>query len=73
MKGLIHSGWKGTKDKIIKNALNIMFMKGSDLSDISIVIGAAIHKCCYEIGKELIPFFNQQCIHTIDDKTFSCC
>ena len=70
MKGLIHSGWKGTKNKIIQNALSLMLDKGSIVSDIIIVIGASIQKCCYEIGDELIPFFNDECIYTINDKKY---
>ena len=70
MKGLIHSGWKGTKDKIIKNALNIMIMNGSVLSNIIIVIGASIHKCCYEIGEELVPFFDAKCIYLIGERKY---
>jgi len=65
IKGLVHSGWRGTKDKIILNALNIITEKGSKLSDIIIVIGASIHKCCYQIGKELLPFFDSSCIYRV--------
>ena len=62
IKGLIHSGWKGTKDKIIQKALNIMLDRGSIVSDIFVIVGASIQKCCYEIGDELIPLFNDRCI-----------
>ena len=65
MKGLIHSGWRGTKDKIILNALNIMSEKGSKSSDIIVVIGASIHKCCYQVGEELLPFFDSSCIYRL--------
>ena len=70
IKGLVHSGWKGTKNKIIKNALDIMINRGSILSDIFIVIGASIHKCCYEIGDELAPLFNTNCIYVVDGKKY---
>lgn len=70
IKGLIHSGWKGTKNKIIQKALSIMLSKGSIASDIIIIIGASIQKCCYEIGDELIPFFNNECIYIINDKKY---
>ena len=70
MKGLIHSGWKGTKNKIIQKALSLMLTKGSMPSDIIIVIGASIQKCCYEIGDDLIQFFNNECIYIVDDKKY---
>ena len=70
IRGLIHAGWRGTKNKIVENALKIMLMKGSTLSDIIVVIGASIHKCCYEIGEELVPFFDENCIYSIDGKKY---
>ena len=70
IRGLIHSGWKGTKDKIVEKALNIMIQKGSDLSNIMIVIGASIHKCCYEIKDDLTPFFDKNCIYTIGSQKY---
>ena len=70
IKGLIHSGWKGTKDKIIVNALNIMSDYGSDLSNIIIVLGASIHKCCYEIGGDLISFFDKDSINKINNRIY---
>ena len=70
MKGLIHSGWKGTRDKIVEKALSIMIQKGSNLSNIMIVIGASIHKCCYEIRNDLIPFFDKSCIYTIGNQKY---
>ena len=70
IKGLIHSGWKGTKDKIIQKALNIMLDRGSIVSDIFVIVGASIQKCCYEIGDELIPLFNDRCIYIVDDKKY---
>ena len=70
IKGLIHSGWKGTKNKIINNAISIMINNGSSPSNILIVIGASIHKCCYQIGKELVDYFDQDCIVYCDDKIY---
>ena len=70
MKGLIHSGWKGTKNKIINNAISMMINNGSSLSNILIVIGASIHKCCYQIGEELVDYFDQDCILYRDDKIY---
>ena len=57
--GLIHSGWRGTKNKIITNALNIFFNDFKSLSEnILIVIGPHIQKCCYEIDWNVAQHFS---------------
>ena len=70
IKGLVHSGWRGTKDKIINNAIKSMIRKGSKLSDIYVLLGASIHKCCYEIGEDLVKYFNKNCIYNNNKKTY---
>ena len=69
-KGLIHSGWRGTKNKIVINAINIMLRNGSKKTDIFILIGASIQKCCYEIGDELTNYFDDDCIYKNNNKKF---
>ena len=57
--GLIHSGWKGTKNKIITNALNIFFNElQSSPENILIVIGPHIKKCCYEVSWDVAQYFS---------------
>ena len=57
--GLIHSGWKGTKDHIIINALDIFLNTvGSILKDIIIFIGPHIRACCYEIDWDVAQYFS---------------
>ena len=57
--GLVHSGWRGTKNKIIVNALNIFIKKmGSNVNNIFIVIGPHIQKCCYEIDWDVAQYFS---------------
>ena len=70
VKGLIHSGWKGTKDKIINNAINLMLCKGSLESNILVVLGASIHKCCYEVGEEILNYFDEQSTYRINNKFY---
>ncbi len=49
--GIVHSGWKGTG--IAVNALRKMGKEyGSRASDISVIIGPSIGKCCYEVDRE---------------------
>ncbi len=57
--GLLHSGWKGTKNNIIKNALSIFFNKlGSKPENIKIYIGPHIKECCYEIDWDVAKYFS---------------
>ena len=58
--GLVHSGWRGTVDKIIINAINCMLKHGSNLSDILISLGPAIGICCYEVGDEVAKHFDEE-------------
>ena len=57
--GLIHSGWKGTKNKIVINALNIFFnfIKSSP-KNILVIIGPHIQKCCYEVDMDVAQYFS---------------
>ena len=57
--GLIHSGWRGTKNKIIKNAINIFFNTiNSNPENILAVIGPHIQKCCYEVDIDVAQYFS---------------
>ena len=57
--GLIHSGWRGTRNKIISKALNVFIKEiGSNPKDIFIVIGPHIQRCCYEINWDVAQYFS---------------
>tara|TARA_B100000945_G_scaffold310905_1_gene303406 strand:- start:894 stop:1523 length:630 start_codon:yes stop_codon:yes gene_type:complete len=57
--GLVHSGWRGTKKHIIKNALKIFFdIANSNAKDIIIFIGPHIRDCCYEIDWDVAQHFS---------------
>ena len=51
--GVIHAGWRGTAEKIAKNAVNMMIKKGSNPKNISSAIGAGIGKCCFDVHKDV--------------------
>jgi len=57
--GILHSGWRGTKNKIVSKALNIFI---NDLqcktNNIFIIIGPHIQKCCYEVDWDVAKFFS---------------
>ncbi len=51
--GAVHSGWRGTVQKICKNAVLLMAEKyGCIPENIRAVIGPSIGKCCFEIGDD---------------------
>ncbi len=56
--GNIHSGWKGTLNKIIMNAINIMTNDyHSKPEDIIVCICPSILKCCFEVDYEVVESF----------------
>ncbi|GAA0124190.1 MULTISPECIES: peptidoglycan editing factor PgeF [Clostridium] len=54
----IHSGWKGTYEKIVLKTINKM-VKDYNINpkDLSIYIGPHNRSCCYEVSQELIEKF----------------
>lgn len=63
--GSIHSGWKGTRNKIIVNAINMMIDSfNSDPKDIICCIAPSIGKCCFEVDED----FNNDFINIFGDK-----
>ena len=60
--GVIHAGWKGLNQNILKNFFeNEKFIR----SDIKVAIGPHARKCCYEVGKEFEKIFPN---HTFKDQ-----
>ena len=57
--GILHSGWRGTKDKIVSKALNIFINNFQcKTNNIFIIIGPHIQKCCYEVDWDVAQFFS---------------
>ena len=56
--GSIHSGWKGTRNKIIVNAINMMIDSfNSDPKDIICCICPSIRQCCFEVDEDVKDLF----------------
>ena len=52
--GNIHSGWKGTLNRIIENAVKLMILEyNSNPSDIEAYICPSILKCCFEVDEDV--------------------
>lgn len=50
--GAVHAGWRGTVNRIQQNCICEMQKLGATPENISAVIGACIHKCCYKVGED---------------------
>jgi len=65
----VHCGWRGTKEKILLRAVEIMQEKaGSQVSDILASFGPCIEQNCYEVGQEVFASFKKNGFQT--DKIF---
>ena len=57
--GNIHSGWKGTLNRIACNAITIMIEEfNCDIKDIEVYICPSILKCCFEVSKDVKEQFS---------------
>jgi len=51
--GLIHCGWKSTRQKIITETLKGLYQNFQAYpSDLRVVFGPSIRSCCYQVGQE---------------------
>lgn len=58
----IHSGWRGTAQRIAAKTLGRMQMEfGTRPQDVIAAIGPGIGPCCYEVGHEVIKEFAAKC------------
>lgn len=56
--GNIHSGWKGTLNKIIINAINLMISTyNSNPENIEVYITPSIENCCFEVDDDVKNLF----------------
>lgn len=56
----LHSGWRGTRDRIVKKALTRFLEETKAHPDeITVAIGPSIRRCCYEVGPEVLQQFEE--------------
>ena len=56
--GLIHAGWRSTKENITVKAIQLMQGKfNTKTSRLYVGFGPAIRSCCYEVGEDFNDFF----------------
>ncbi len=61
--GLIHAGWRGTKEGIVSHALTKMVQEwGTEVRTLKVAMGPCIRSCCYQVGREFKDYFPQEII-----------
>lgn len=56
--GLVHAGWRGSKDEICAKTIQVMREQfGADPADMHVVLGPCLRTCCYEVGEEFNGYF----------------
>ncbi|MGG5462380.1 peptidoglycan editing factor PgeF [Clostridium sp. B9] len=55
----IHSGWKGTFNKIVRKTCEYM-KEAYGCNDIKVIIGPHVRECCYEVSVELADKFREE-------------
>lgn len=59
--GNIHSGWKGTLNEIVKNAINLMIDKyNCEVKNILVFINPSIMECCFEVDTDVMLLFKNK-------------
>lgn len=57
----VHAGWRGTVKRIAEKTVGEMRARfGCRPRDLRAAIGPGIHRCCYEVGRELVERFESQ-------------
>tara|TARA_B100001250_G_C19625590_1_gene711373 strand:- start:257 stop:934 length:678 start_codon:yes stop_codon:yes gene_type:complete len=68
--GLVHSGWRGSLDSIVLNAVKELEYKGSSLNNLYFFLGPHIKQDEYEVGSDVALKFSSDCIKIIDKKYY---
>ncbi len=56
--GLVHAGWKGSRDEIAAKTVSLMREKfNTKPLDLLAGFGPSIRQCCYEVGSEFRDYF----------------
>jgi len=57
--GLVHAGWRGTKELISLKAVQLMQSKyHTCVEDLRVSFGPAIRSCCYQVGENFKELFS---------------
>ena len=57
----VHTGWRGTAQRIAEKTVGRLRQQlGGDPRKMLAAIGPGIHRCCYEVGREVVETFASQ-------------
>lgn len=57
--GLVHAGWRSTRQNIAVKTLKLMQEKfGTAAEDLQVKLGPCIRECCYQVGEEFGNYFD---------------
>jgi len=60
-RAAVHAGWRGTLARIVGKTLDVMASHfGTRPDDCHVAIGPAIHRCCYEVGPDVVEPFQRE-------------
>jgi YfiH family protein len=57
----VHSGWKGTLNKILRNTIvKLVDVYRCEVQDLIVCIGPSILKCCFEVDSDVVDMFRRE-------------
>lgn len=65
----VHSGWRGTAQRISERAVEAMTSLGAERKRIIAAIGPHAGVCCYEVGEEIREYFGSDCFRKVGGRT----
>jgi len=69
--GLVHAGWRSSKENIAAKTIKLMQEKfNTKAEDLYAGFGPAIRSCCYEVGEELTDFFGPEYLIKRDNRYY---
>lgn len=63
---ILHCGWRGIINDIIKNSIKLIENLGGDRNNICVAISPAASRCCYEIGNDVFKLSYEKFDKNID-------
>jgi polyphenol oxidase len=55
----VHAGWRGTRSRIVKEAIQKLRDLGAEPSKLRVAIGPAIRACCFQVGNDVAEEFRK--------------
>ena len=68
--GVLHAGWRGLKNGIIRNLTKVLNINNESYSDFKIFIGPSISQKNYEVKKDFLKYFDEEFFLIINGRYF---